>query len=143
MKKEVKVILFMLVIILLIGLIVGIFLNLNKRNYKLNLPQQEKLSSIIIKNNTNSVEVTDNEEIKDIIYVLSGSGKGRTTKNESIQDYPINSENVLQVDFIFKESGALTLFMYVKNGNYYLEQSYNGIYRISGDEYNSIEKYIR
>ena len=143
MRKEVKIALVVLGIILLVGIIVGIFLNSNKRNYELNLPQQEKLSSIVIKSNTNSAEVTDNEEIKDIIYVLSESGNGRTTKEESIQDYPVNSDNIVQVNFVFNESGESTLFVYMKNGNYYLEQPYNGINRINGDAYNSIEKFIR
>lgn len=143
MRKEVKIALVVLGIILLVGIIVGIFLNSNKRNYELNLPQQEKISSIVIKSNTNSAEVTDNEEIKDIIYVLSESGNGRTTKEESIQDYPVNSDNIVQVNFVFNESGKSTLFVYMKNGNYYLEQPYNGIYIINGDAYNSIEKFIR
>ena len=30
-----------------------------------------------------------------------------------------------------------------KNNSYYIEQPYNGIYQISGDEYNSIEKLVR
>lgn len=143
MKKEIKIALVMLGIILLLGIIGGIFFYSNQKNYELNLPQQEKLSSIIIKSNTNSTEVIDSEEINDIIYALSESGNGRTTKEKSIQDYPVNSDNILQVDFIFKESGASRLFVYMKNDNYYLEQPYNGIYRISGDEYNSIEKFIR
>ena len=109
MRKEVKIALVVLGIILLVGIIVGIFLNSNKRNYELNLPQQEKISSIVIKSNTNSAEVTDNEEIKDIIYVLSESGNGRTTKEESIQDYPVNSDNIVQVNFVFNESGKSTL----------------------------------
>ena len=115
MRKEVKIALVVLGIILLVGIIVGIFLNSNKRNYELNLPQQEKISSIVIKSNTNSAEVTDNEEIKDIIYVLSESGNGRTTKEESIQDYPVNSDNIVQVNFVFNESGKSTLFVYMKN----------------------------
>ena len=71
MRKEVKIALVVLGIILLVGIIVGIFLNSNKRNYELNLPQQEKLSSIIIKSNANSTEVIDSEEINDIIYALT------------------------------------------------------------------------
>ena len=143
MKKEVKIALVMLGIILLLGIIGGIFFYLNQKNYELNLPQQEELSSIIIKSNTNSTEVIDSEEINDIIYALSESGNGRTTKEESIQDYPVNSDNIVQVNFVFNESGESTLFVYMKNGNYYLEQPYNGIYRINGDAYNSIEKFIR
>ena len=71
MKKEVKIALVMLGIILLLGIIGGIFFYLNQKNYELNLPQQEKLSSIIIKSNANSTEVIDSEEINDIIYALT------------------------------------------------------------------------
>lgn len=66
----------------------------------------------------------------------------RTTTNESIQDSPINVENEIKIDFEYEENKTSTVFVYKKNGKYFIEQPYNGIYRISPDEYNSIEKYI-
>ena len=88
-------------------------------------------------------EVKDTEEIKDIIYVLSGSGKGRTTNEESVQDYPVNAEDIIKIEFNLKDEKQSTLFVYKKNGKMYIETPYNGIYRINGDEYNSMEKYTR
>lgn len=70
MRKEVKIALVVLGIILLVGIIVGIFLNSNKRNYELNLPQQEKISSIVIKSNTNSAEVIQKRKAYKTILLI-------------------------------------------------------------------------
>ena len=49
-------------------------------------------------------------------------------------------------DMKFWKGGAATLFVYqqssARDGEYFIEQPYNGIYEISGDEYNAIEKYV-
>ncbi|MEF2640971.1 MAG: DUF5301 domain-containing protein [Clostridia bacterium] len=52
-------------------------------------------------------------------------------------------DDEIKVDFHFIEAGVSTIFVYKKNNSYYIEQPYNGIYQISGDEYNSIEKLVR
>ena len=114
-----------------------------KKKYELSIPKEENIESILFEKNDNKKEITDTEEIKDIIYVLSGSGKGRTTKEESIQDYPVNAENIIKIEFDFKEGGQSLLYVYKKSEKMYIEVPYNGIYRINGDEYNSMEKYTR
>ena len=52
----------------------------------------------------------------------------------------------IKVDMKFWKGGAATLFVYqrssARDGEYFIEQPYNGIYEISGDEYNAIEKYV-
>ena len=141
MKKEKKMAIIILLIFLFI--ITFILIILNKRNYEMNLPEQEKLKSITIETQANQKEITDAQEIQDIIYILNNSGKGRNTKQESINDFPVNTENIITVKFNFEEEGTSIIFVYIRNDNYYIEQPYNGIYKISGDEYNSIEKYIR
>lgn len=141
MKKETEIAIIILLIFLFI--ITFILIILNKKNYELNLPEQEKLKSITIEIQANQKEIMDTQEIQDIIYVLNNSGKGRNTKQESINDFPVNTENIITVKFNFEEEGTSTIFVYIRNDNYYIEQPYNGIYKISGDEYNSIEKYIR
>lgn len=115
----------------------------SKKEYTLTLPKEENIESVFFEKDNNRKEVKDTEEIKDIIYVLSGSGKGRTTKEESIQDYPVNAENIIKIEFDFKEGGQSLLYVYKKSEKMYIEVPYNGIYRISGDEYNSMEKYTR
>lgn len=70
-------------------------------------------------------------------------GIKRITETESIQDSPVNVDNEIKINFYFDEENCSTVFVYKKNFKYYIEQPYNGIYRISADEYNAIEKYIR
>lgn len=115
----------------------------SKKEYTLTLPKEENIESVFFEKDNNKKEVKDTEEIKDIIYVLSGSGKGRTTKEESVQDYPVNAEDIIKIEFNLKDEKQSTLFVYKKNGKMYIETPYNGIYRINGDEYNSMEKYTR
>lgn len=142
MSKKNKLI-FIFVLFMAIGAVLGIVCHnkLNKSQYALNLPVSEDLSSIILKQNEKEIEIKDSEKIKDILNVLNGVK--RTTSKQSIQDSPVNVENEIKVDFNFKEKGTSTVFVYKRNDKYYIEQPYNGIYRISSDEYNSIEKYIR
>lgn len=131
-----------LVIILFLLMMAGIVYHfMNKRTYKLNLPQLENVKSISLEQNANGNVISDKEGMKDIINILNG--KERTTKQESIQDAPINTNHKIKIDFNFKETGTSTLFIYEKNNKYYMEQPYNGIYKILEDEYNSIQKYIK
>ena len=131
-----------LIIILLMLMILGIFYYfMNSRTYNLKLPQLEKSESISLEQDTNKKVINDNEKMKDIINILNE--RERTSKEESIQDSPVNTSNKVKIDFNFKETGASTLFVYERNNKYYIEQPYNGIYKISMDEYNSIEKYTK
>lgn len=141
MKKE--IIIFTIVLFMCIGAILGIYCynKLNKTIYCLNLPVIEDLLNITLKQNEKRIVINNVEEIKDIIDVLNGVK--RVTKQESIQDSPVNVDNEIKIDFEFQERGTSTVFVYKKNYKYYIEQAYNGIYRISPDEYNSIEIYIR
>ena len=141
MKKGTKIAI--IIFLILLFFITFILIVSNKRNYELNLPKQEKLKSITIETQANQKEIIDTQEIQDIIYILNNSGKGRNTKQESINDFPVNTEKIITVKFNFEEEGTSIIFVYIRNDNYYIEQPYNGIYKISGDEYNSIEKYIR
>ena len=137
MKKTV------LIILLCGALVLGLTGCGSKKEYTLTLPKEENIESVFFEKDNNKKEVKDTEEIKDIIYVLSGSGKGRTTNEESVQDYPVNAEDIIKIEFNLKDEKQSTLFVYKKNGKMYIETPYNGIYRINGDEYNSMEKYTR
>ena len=137
MKKTV------LIILVYWALVLGLTGCGSKKEYTLTLPKEENIESVFFEKDNNKKEVKDTEEIKDIIYVLSGSGKGRTTNEESVQDYPVNAEDIIKIEFNLKDEKQSTLFVYKKNGKMYIETPYNGIYRINGDEYNSMEKYTR
>lgn len=146
MKKEIKIV--TIILCMCLGTMLGIvcYNKINKSSYALNLPSIDSINSIILKQNDKNINLSDEEIIKEIINALCSVK--RTTIEASIQDYPTNVEDEIQVDFVFKDdetikNGISTIFVYEKKGKYYIEQSYNGIYRISADEYNSVEKYLK
>lgn len=53
--------------------------------YTFNISKTDALKSILLSKGTVQKEITDLQEIEDIIYVLDGDR--RTTKKESINDY--------------------------------------------------------
>ena len=138
MKKEKMI--FIIILLVCVGGALGI-LYFNKSSYTLNIPSDDSVYNINLEQNGKKIEVSKQDKIKDIIYIISEVK--RTTTNESIQDSPINVENEIKIDFKYKENKTSTVFVYKKKGKYFIEQPYNGIYRISPDKYNSIEKYIR
>ena len=133
---------FIIILLVCVGGVLGIlyFNKINKSSYTLNIPSDDSVYSINLEQNGKRIEVSEQDKIKDIIYIINEVK--RTTTNESIQDSTINVENEIKIDFEYEENKTSTVFVYKKNGKYFIEQSYNGIYRISPDEYNSIEKYI-
>lgn len=133
---------FIIILLVCVGGVLGIlyFNKINKYSYTLNIPSDDSVYSINLEQNGKRIEVSEQDKIKDIIYIISEVK--RTTTNESIQDSPINVENEIKIDFEYEENKTSTVFVYKKNGKYFIEQPYNGIYRISPDEYNSMEKYI-
>ena len=87
--KNKNVLFAVLGIIVLVVLVIGIFYHFrDRRTYTLNLPQLEKLESISLNQNEKDISINGREEMKDILYVLNGTK--RVTKNESIQDAPVN-----------------------------------------------------
>lgn len=134
----------LLSILLSVGMLVifvNIIFGMGRRSYELHLPAKEKLVGISVEKKGMQAEITDDREMEELLFILGGSG--RRTKLESVSDAPVNAGEMLEVDFHFAEKGTSTLFVYKKSGGYYMEQPYNGIYKISGEEYNAVEKYVR
>ena len=136
-----KNIVILIVFILVILIFTLCFAIINKPKYNLKLPEINDVSSIFVTLNDNEVKLDKEEEITSIITTLMSNG--RTTKIESIQEFPVNVSNVITIKIYHKSSGSSTLFVYERKGNYYLEQPYNGIYEISSDEYNSILNFTK
>ena len=140
--KNKKVIFIVLGIIAVTIVAIGLAYHFrDRRTYELNLPEIEQITRIELEQNADGIALLGSEEIKDVRNVLYGVK--RITESESIQDSPVNIDNEIKVNFYFDEENCSTIFVYKKNFKYYIEQPYNGIYRISADEYNAIEKYVR
>lgn len=136
-----KNIVILIAFILVILIFTLCFAIINKPKYNLKLPEINDVSSIFVTLNDNEVKLDKEEDITSIITTLMSNG--RTTKIESIQEFPVNVSNVITIKIYHKSSGSSTLFVYERKGNYYLEQPYNGIYEISSDEYNSILNFTK
>ncbi len=134
---------FIIVLLVCISAILGVlyFNKVYKSSYALNIPSEDNVYNINLEQNGKIIQVNEQDKIKDIINII-GKVK-RTTTNESVQDSPINVENEIKIDFEYDENKSSTVFIYKKKGKYFIEQPYNGIYRISLDDHNSIVKYIR
>lgn len=104
------------------------------RTYTLTLPEAGKLESIQLTQGTDTAAVGDMGMLLELL-----TGTERKTRSESIQDCPVNAENVVQIDFRFKEQGISTVFVYQKGRSFFIEQPYNGVYRISEEEFREIE----
>ena len=57
------------------------------------------------------------------------------TQKVSIQDYPIDVKNITEIRFNYREDAVGNLYLYKKNNRYYLEEPYNGIYRLTEEQY--------
>ncbi len=101
----------------------------------------EDLSSISLESRKATKEITDTKAMEDMISLLNGSG--RMSKEESVNDAPIDVKKSIKVELNAKKEGSSVIYVYERKGGYYLEQPYNGIYEISEDEYNSLEKYLQ
>ena len=89
------------------------------------LPQTDDITSIDITVGENTVNHTDKTWMSEIIADISDS---EPTKKESVTDVP-QVESYIRIDFRH-ETGTITIFAYEDRGKYYLEQPYQGIYKI-------------
>lgn len=96
-----------------------------KKAAPITLPQADKITSIDITIKENTVSHSDKTWMSEIIADISSS---EPTKKESVQDFP-QVESYIKID-LRHETGTITIFAYEDRGKYYLEQPYQGIYKI-------------
>ena len=96
-----------------------------KKAAPITLPQADKITSIDITFEENTVSHSDKTWISEIIADISSS---EPTKKESVQDVP-QAKSYIKIDFRL-ETETITIFAYEDRGKYYLEQPYQGIYKI-------------
>ena len=99
------------------------------------LPQTDEITSIDITVGGNTVSHSDKTWISEIIANISSS---EPTNKESVQDVP-QAESYIKIDFQF-ETGTSTLFAYEDSGKYYVEQPYQGIYKIDSQLYSQLQE---
>ena len=108
--------------------------------YELELPNVGTVENLSLKKNSdNPIVISSKEDVEDILGILQGTKP--TTKSGEIGT-PVRVENIINADFISKENVICRLFLYEDEGKYFIEQTDNGVYTISKEDYDFIENYM-
>ena len=108
---------------------------MEKKVAPITLPQTDEITFIDITFGENTVSHSDKTWISEIIADISSS---EPTKKESVQDCP-QVESYIKIDFQF-ETGTSTIFAYEDSGKYYIEQPYQGIYKIDSQLFERLQE---
>ena len=100
------------------------------RTETMTLPETGKIASVDVTAGDQTVRHTDEAWISEMVTTFSGA---EPTGRESVQDVP-QAEEFIRLDLQLG-SGASTLFAYQEGGSFYVEQPYQGIWRITGEQY--------
>ncbi len=108
--------------------------------YELELPDAGAVDSLILKKNSDMpIVINGKDDMAGILGILEDTKP--TTKSGEIGT-PVRVENIINVDFTSKENVICRLFLYEDEGKYFIEQTNNGVYTISKEDYDLIDKYI-
>ena len=108
--------------------------------YELELPDAGVVESVSLKRNSDSPIVISNKD--DAENILSILEETEPTAESGEIGTPVRVENIINVDFTSKENVICRLFLYEDEGKYFIEQTNNGVYTISKEDYDLIDKYI-
>ena len=113
-----------------------------KKEYTINIPNIDDITKVVINTMSqydNVIEITDKEDIKNIYNVFYN----RTTTKESVSKNPDNPDELFDIIFIDNENNNIGIYIYTKDDKCYLEQTNNGIYETSLNDFNTIKGYIK
>ena len=106
-----------------------------KKAAPIQLPQTSNITSVDVTVGENTTNHSDTAWISEIISDISSS---EPTSKQSVQDFP-QTESYIKIDFQF-ETGTSTIFAYEENGKHYIEQPYQGIYKIDSQLYERLQE---
>lgn len=113
----------------------------NRQVYIPDIPNSHNLSSISYELPTGIITVAEEDKMDKILEGLHGLNL--STKTVSVQDVPVDVEDIVYIRFYYKEDAVGNLYIYKRNGKYYAEEPYNGIYKIDEEKYNYIIDLIK
>ena len=128
MKK--KAVFYIFLLLLIGGIFYITFMFQTSTTYTLNIPADDEIAYI----NIDTFVTHDKQAISTIAKVF----RGKVTKIESIQDAPTGTTECFTISI-----GGETFYMYKRKGRYYAEQPYNGIYRLSADDYMLVKGFMK
>ena len=139
MKKKLKFFIG-IAIIMVVVLAIFIVVQINQETYEITIPSLDEVTLVSIDSLSqydNVTEFDDKEEIAKIYHIF----RNQTTTQESINDNPVNPDILFLVTFK-KNDETTKVYIYKKNNQYYIEQSYNGIYTIAKRDFETIQNLV-
>lgn len=148
MKKTITILCSVIFMLLIVAAIINISNFSTQEKYELSTPRKSEVTQIIISKDDKDKVVEDETEFKIVLSNLSDFT--RTTGLDSIQDYPVNADGVVQIKCRTKDDKEYDYYIYSrkklglfgKKAKYYLEQPYNGIYDINKEVYQILDNLI-
>ncbi len=116
--------------------------NDKNKEYTINIPNLDDITKVVINTMSqydNVIEITDKEEIENIYNIFYN----RTTTKKSISKNPENPDELFDIVFFDNENNNIDIYIYTKENKCYLEQTNNGIYDTSLNDFNTIKEYIK
>lgn len=113
-----------------------------KKEYTINIPNLDDITKVVINTMSqydNIIEITNKQDIENIYNIFYN----RTTTKESISKNPENPDELFDIVFIDNENNNIGIYIYTKDDKCYLEQTSNGIYETSLNDFNTIKEYIK
>ena len=137
MKIGKREIIKLIVIIALAGIMFGVvYVLLN--NKEINLPKMEEVEKVLIKEDNKVVTISNKKEIEKIYKII----ENKKSMKKSVTDTPKDVKKLTKISFIIGDDEKNLMNIYIKDDMYYLEQPYNGIFKLSKKEYEDIMMYL-
>lgn len=129
-------------IILIVGVVLTLVLwEIYGSKYMISIPKIENILFVEIhESEKNKYMIIEGDSISEVYDALIR--KKKPTKHESINDAPIESRYI-KIDITDKKNIISTFYAYEgNNGGYYIEQPYNGVYKIEVEDYEIFNQYF-
>lgn len=137
MEINVKEVLIIIVFVT-IAIILSIFGYWFTCNKTINLPNENKIEKIILKDKNNSLTIESKNDINNIYNII----KNKKSTKESNHDTPPGVDDYTLMNFILNDKEEYKIYIYSKKDKFYIEQPYNKIFKLNEAEYKDILKYM-
>jgi hypothetical protein len=137
MKIGKKEIIKLIVIIALAAIMCGGVYVLSN-NKKINLPKMGEIEEVLIKIDNRNITISDKKEIEKIYKII----ENKKSMKKSVTDTPKDVKKLTKISFIIGDDEKNIMNIYMKDNMYYLEQPYNGIFKLSKNDYEDIMMYL-
>ena len=137
MKKLTK----LLILLICITLLSGCTKDEEEFKYKIHLYNINEVDSILVdsnEQNEDSIEIIDQTKMKVIYYMF----EGKKSNEKSVDEKPRNTDKLYTVTFV-TEKNKRSLYMYMKDDGYYIEETDGGLYKSNKEDFEKLKESLK